>query len=113
MDELEPTMIDPNDTQTLDLVAACRRPMTPAERQRRRREKKKQERAQGVRVELAGAELEQVQQQAARVAKLEAELARLRQEVGLLEQERCKAFQAVDVLTSRLRAAGLSTDYRA
>jgi hypothetical protein len=105
-------MVDPEDTQTLDLVAACRQPLSAADRQKRRREKKKREREAGLRVELAGAELQQVQQQAARIAQLEAEAARLRRETELLELERNKAFQAVDVLTSRLRAAGLSTDYR-
>lgn len=87
-------------------------PLSAADRQRRRREKKKREREAGLRVELTGAELERIQQQAAQVAKLEAEVARLRRETELLELERNKAFQAVDVLTSRLRAAGLSTDYR-
>lgn len=106
-------MVDPEDTQTLDLVAACRQPMSAADRQKRRREKKKREREAGLRVELAGAELEQIQQQAARVAQLEAELVRLRRETELLELERNKAFQAVDVLTNRLRVAGHSTDYRA
>jgi hypothetical protein len=88
-------------------------PLSAADRQRRRREKKKREREAGLRVELAGAELERIQQQGAAVARLEAEVARLRRETELLELERNKAFQAVDVLTGRLRAAGLSTDHRA
>ncbi|SER24966.1 hypothetical protein SAMN04244573_03194 [Azotobacter beijerinckii] len=45
-------MIDPHDTQTLDLVQAARRPLTSAERQRRHREKKKREREEGRRVDM-------------------------------------------------------------
>lgn len=71
-------MVDPDDTKTMDLVAACRLPLTAADRQRRRREKKKRERAEGLRIELAGTDLQQVQQQAARIAELEAELAAAR-----------------------------------
>lgn len=96
----------------LGQTVARAEPLSAADRQRRRREKKKREREAGLRVELAGIELQKVQQQAARFVQLEAEVARLRREAELLELERNKAFQAVDVLTNRLRAAGLSTDYR-
>lgn len=52
-------MMDPLDTQTLDLVAACKQPLSAAERQRKRRAKVAREKAAGLRVNLslAGAEL--------------------------------------------------------
>lgn len=52
-------MMDPLDTQTLDLVAACKQPLSAAERQRKRRAKVALERAAGLRVNLslAGPEL--------------------------------------------------------
>lgn len=45
-------MQDPRDPGTLDLVKACKRPLTGAERQKRRREKLKQQRARGELYEL-------------------------------------------------------------
>lgn len=46
-------MLDPLDTQTLDLVAACTQPLSAAERQRRRRAKVAREKAAGERVNLS------------------------------------------------------------
>lgn len=46
------------------------------------------------------------------VAALQAELVRVRAECELLERERCQAFAAAKVFEDRLRAQGLSTDYR-
>lgn len=45
-------MQDQNDPGTLDLVEACKRPLTGAERQKRRRERIARERAAGRRIPL-------------------------------------------------------------
>ncbi|HHW1564146.1 TPA: hypothetical protein ACUT5D_005905 [Pseudomonas aeruginosa] len=45
-------MQDPKDPGTLDLIEACKRPLTAAERQKRHREKLKRERQAGKRAVL-------------------------------------------------------------
>lgn len=55
-------MQDPRDPGTLDLVEACKRPLTPAERQKRRRLRLKQKRAAGqlYDLQLTGDELDAI-----------------------------------------------------
>jgi hypothetical protein len=54
-------MQDPNDPGTLDLVEACKRPLTGAERQKRRRERLARERADGRRIPLGDVTLAELQ----------------------------------------------------
>jgi hypothetical protein len=54
-------MQDPNDPGTLCLVDACKRPLTGAERQKRRRERLARERAAGKRIPLGDVTLAELQ----------------------------------------------------
>lgn len=55
-------MKDPRDPGTLDLVEACKRPLTGAERQKRRRERLARERAAGQRIALGDVTLAELQE---------------------------------------------------
>lgn len=54
-------MQDPNDPGTLCLIEACKRPLSNADRQRRRRERLARERAAGLRIPLGDVSAAEVQ----------------------------------------------------
>jgi len=54
-------MQDPNDPGTLCLIEACKRPLSNADRQKRRREKLARERAAGQRIPLGDVTLAELQ----------------------------------------------------
>lgn len=167
-------MIDPNDPGTLDLVEACSRPLSVAERQRKLRRERRdaglkemyvstgerelletlreqrkegtpgtadgklfeahalaehyRQQREGLQVEnqrLIGclAELQQLAEELGGPAmkmekapdsqrELRRQIEALERENALLESERNNAHQAIKTWEDRLRAAGLSTDYR-